>query len=88
VFVTAENQLLRRSNFARRAMRPATDGNLDRQLGPVQMVQVGHEQQVFPAGEQVVHRSELPGDPDRRTHPVRRDGQVVSRDEHLTGVRA
>jgi integrase len=30
VFVTAENQLLRRSNFARRAMRPATDGNLDR----------------------------------------------------------
>lgn len=30
VFITAENQLLRRSNFARRAMRPATDGNLDR----------------------------------------------------------
>ncbi|HEX5116321.1 MAG TPA: site-specific integrase [Pseudonocardiaceae bacterium] len=30
VFVTAENQLLRRSNFARRAMRPAADGNLDR----------------------------------------------------------
>jgi integrase len=30
VFVTAEAQLLRRSNFARRAMRPATDGNLDR----------------------------------------------------------
>jgi len=27
VFVTTENQLLRRSNFARRAMRPATDGN-------------------------------------------------------------
>ncbi|MGH3783536.1 MAG: tyrosine-type recombinase/integrase [Pseudonocardiaceae bacterium] len=30
VFVTAEYELLRRSNFARRAMRPATDGNLDR----------------------------------------------------------
>lgn len=30
VFVTAENELLRRSNFARRAMRPATDGNLHR----------------------------------------------------------
>jgi integrase len=30
VFVTAENELLRRSNFARRAMRPAADGNLDR----------------------------------------------------------
>jgi integrase len=30
VFLTAEGELLRRSNFARRAMRPATDGNLDR----------------------------------------------------------
>jgi integrase len=30
VFVTAENELLRRSNFARRAMRPAADGNLQR----------------------------------------------------------
>lgn len=30
VFVTAEHELLRRSNFARRAMRPAADGNLDR----------------------------------------------------------
>ncbi|HEX3780828.1 MAG TPA: site-specific integrase [Pseudonocardiaceae bacterium] len=30
VFVTADGELLRRSNFARRAMRPATDGNLDR----------------------------------------------------------
>lgn len=29
MFVTAEQQLLRRSNFARRAMRPAADGNLD-----------------------------------------------------------
>jgi integrase len=28
VFVTDEQHLLRRSNFARRAMRPATDGNL------------------------------------------------------------
>ena len=27
VFVTSDGQLLRRSNFARRAMRPATDGN-------------------------------------------------------------
>jgi integrase len=27
VFVTAEHELLRRSNFARRAMRPAADGN-------------------------------------------------------------
>lgn len=28
VFVTAERELLRRSNFSRRAMRPAADGNL------------------------------------------------------------
>ncbi|MFD4252539.1 tyrosine-type recombinase/integrase [Amycolatopsis thermoflava] len=30
VFVSAEHQLLRRSNFSRRAMRPAADGNLHR----------------------------------------------------------
>jgi integrase len=30
VFVTDEHHLLRRSNFARRAMRPATDGNLNK----------------------------------------------------------
>jgi integrase len=30
VFVTAQHELLRRSNFARRAMRPAADGNLHR----------------------------------------------------------
>jgi len=30
VFVTAEGELLRRSNFARRAMRPATDGTAHR----------------------------------------------------------
>ena len=30
VFVTDQHQLLRRSNFARRALRPATDGNLHR----------------------------------------------------------
>lgn len=29
VFVTADDEYLRRSNFARRVMRPATDGNLD-----------------------------------------------------------
>jgi integrase len=37
VFVTAENELLRRSNFARRAMRPAADGNLHRTRPPVQL---------------------------------------------------
>jgi integrase len=30
IFVTAEHELLRRSNFSRRAMRPAADGNLHR----------------------------------------------------------
>ncbi|MEV0056196.1 tyrosine-type recombinase/integrase [Saccharopolyspora shandongensis] len=30
VFVTTEGEHPRRSNFSRRAMRPATDGNLDR----------------------------------------------------------
>jgi integrase len=35
VFVTAHGELLRRSNFARRAMRPAADGNLDRTHVPL-----------------------------------------------------
>ncbi|WP_185845632.1 tyrosine-type recombinase/integrase [Kibdelosporangium aridum] len=35
VFVTTDGQLLRRSNFARRAMRPAADGNLHRKRPPV-----------------------------------------------------
>ncbi|MCE7009900.1 site-specific integrase [Kibdelosporangium philippinense] len=35
VFVTTDGQLLRRSNFARRAMRPAADGNLNRKRPPI-----------------------------------------------------
>jgi integrase len=34
IFVTAEHQLLRRSNFSRRAMRPSADGNLHRTNPP------------------------------------------------------
>lgn len=35
MFVTAESEYLRRSNFGRRAMRPAADGNLHRKNPPV-----------------------------------------------------
>jgi integrase len=35
VFVTERQELLRRSNFARRALRPATDGNAHRAHAPV-----------------------------------------------------
>jgi integrase len=35
VFVTERHELLRRSNFARRALRPATDGNSHRPHAPV-----------------------------------------------------
>ena len=34
-FVSAEGEYLRRSNFGRRAMRPAADGNLNRKAPPV-----------------------------------------------------
>ncbi|MGW4115237.1 tyrosine-type recombinase/integrase [Actinosynnema sp. NPDC004786] len=37
VFVTAERQLLRRSNFSRRAMRPAADGNHHRTDPPIRV---------------------------------------------------
>jgi integrase len=37
VFVTAEHELLRRSNFSRRAMRPAADGNHHRTDPPVRV---------------------------------------------------
>ena len=37
VFVTAEDEYLRRSNFGRRAMRPAADGNLARTRPPVRV---------------------------------------------------
>ncbi|WP_033440857.1 tyrosine-type recombinase/integrase [Saccharothrix sp. NRRL B-16314] len=37
VFVTAEGEYLRRSNFSRRAMRPAADGNLKRTAPPVRI---------------------------------------------------
>ena len=40
-------------------------------LGPAQVVQVRHQEQVLLAGEQVVHRGELAGDPDRGRAPRR-----------------
>jgi hypothetical protein len=53
-----------------------------------QVVQVGHQQQVLLAGEQVVHRGELAGDADRGPHRVRVPGQVVAGDAHLAAVGA
>jgi hypothetical protein len=40
-------------------------------VGPAQVAQVGHEQQVLLAGEQVVDRGELAGDPDGGHVPAR-----------------
>lgn len=37
VFISTDGEYLRRSNFARRAMRPAADGNLDRRRIPVRV---------------------------------------------------
>jgi len=37
IFLTAKHEYLRRSNFSRRAMRPAADGNLHRKKPPVRI---------------------------------------------------
>jgi hypothetical protein len=55
---------------------------------PAQVAQVGHQGQVLGAGEQLVHRGELAGDPDRGTHRVRVPGHVMAADAHLAAVGA
>ena len=50
------------------------------------MAQVGHQEQVLLAGEQVVHCGELAGDPDDLAHRVRVPGHVMARDLHLAAV--
>jgi len=51
-----------------------------------QVAQVGHQLQVLPAGEQVVHCGELASHPDHGAHPVRVGGDVVAVDLQLPGV--
>jgi len=52
-----------------------------------QVVGVRHQDQVLPGGQQVVHRRELPGHPDRRMDGARLGGQVMSRDARPPAVR-
>ena len=58
----------------RRRRRGRTRSSSSRHPAPprraAEMVQVGHQPQVLLAGQQVVDRRELPGDSDRRPHPV------------------
>ncbi|MDX6336277.1 MAG: hypothetical protein QOG05_3617 [Streptosporangiaceae bacterium] len=54
--------------------------------GAGQMTQVRHQPQVLLAGEQIVHRGELPGHADRGPHCVRIGGHVVTGDGDLAGV--
>ena len=51
-----------------------------------QVAQVRHEVQVLLAGEEVVDRGELPGDPDHVTHRIGVAGDVMARDTHLAAV--
>jgi hypothetical protein len=53
-----------------------------------EVVQVGHEDQVLLAGEQVVDRRELAGDADRGTDRVWVAGGVVAADAHDAGIGA
>ena len=57
-------------------------------LGAVQVMQVGHEQEVLLAGEQVVDRGELAGDADGLAHRVGLGGDVVAGDPHGAAVGA
>jgi hypothetical protein len=56
-------------------------------VGPAQVGQVRHQHQVLPAGEQLVHRRELPGDTDRGAHRVGLPAYVVAGDPDHAGVR-
>jgi hypothetical protein len=55
-------------------------------FGPAQVAQVGHQQQVLLAGEQVVDRGHLAGDADRGPDRVRVPGQVMAPDPDLAPV--
>ena len=55
-------------------------------LGPAEVVQVGHHDQVLPAGEQAVDRGELAGDADRGAHLLRVPVQIVAGHPDLAGV--
>ena len=49
--------------------------------------QVGHQDQVLLAGEELVHRRELAGDADRGAHGVGIPRKIVARDLDLAAVR-
>ena len=57
-------------------------------LEATEVVEVGHEDQVLLAGEQVVDRRELAGDADRGADDVGSSGRIVARDPNLAGVGA
>ena len=57
-------------------------------LGPAEVAQVGHQDQVLLAGEEAVDGRELAGDADRAAHRVGLAGQVVAGDPHLARVGA
>jgi len=52
------------------------------------VAQVGHQEQVLLAGEEVVDGGELAGDADHLAHRVRVAGHVMARDPHLAAVGA
>src|SRR5690606_11770483 len=51
-------------------------------------VQVHHQPEVLPAGQQLVHGGELAGDADRGAHRLRVGGDVVTGDADRPGVEA
>ena len=61
-------------------------GSLAATLGPVQVIEVGHEQEVLLAGEQVVHGGELARDADDLAHRVGLANDVMAEDPHGPAV--
>ena len=55
-------------------------------LGPVQVIEVGHEQEVLLAGEQVVHGGELACDADDLAHRVGPANDIMAEDPHGPAV--
>ena len=62
-------------------------GNSASPIGARQVVEVGHEEQVLLARQQVVDRGELAGHADQGAHPLRIGPHVAPAHLDLTGVR-
>ena len=69
-----------------RSKRSSSSSRAPAALGAAEVVQVGHQDQVLAAGQQVVDGRELAGDADRGAHRVGLARRVVAGDAQLAAV--